>query len=337
MDMQRFEALPPPPGVFGSLRAGLDIVSSRVALILAPLLLNVLLWLGPRLSVDGLLKPFFTFMFDQARRGVSATDMELFVRNQTLLMERLQDYNLLSLLAKLMIFPIGVSSLSAQILPVQTPFGTQEVVDVSSAPGMLGLSFILILLGWAGGGLYYRLVSGAISGEKDAGIGPARAVIQTLILSVLWVIGLTVLFVPLFFILFLLALINPLLMNTAVLVIFFLSFWLIVPLFFTPHGIFIRGQNALISVLSSLRMVRLSLPTSGMFVLSIYILSRGLNYLWSVPSSGSWLMLVGFAGHAFITTTLLAASFVYYRDMNDWLQVIHERYQQANQSTVKRT
>jgi hypothetical protein len=38
--------------------------------------------------------------------------------------------------------------------------------------------------------------------------------------------------------------------------------------------------------------------------------------------------LVGIGGHAFITTALLAASFVFYRDMNVWLQKVFEELQQ---------
>jgi hypothetical protein len=67
-----------------------------------------------------------------------------------------------------------------------------------------------------------------------------------------------------------------------------------------------------------------------MFVLSVFLLSRGLSYLWLIPGGDSWMMLVGILGHAFISTTLLAASFVYYRDMNDWLQNVYERFQQMN-------
>jgi hypothetical protein len=59
------------------------------------------------------------------------------------------------------------------------------------------------------------------------------------------------------------------------------------------------------------------------------ILSQGLTYLWSVPPSDSWMTLVGIAGHAFITTAVLAASFVYYRDMNVWLQTVFEKWQKA--------
>jgi len=123
-------------------------------------------------------------------------------------------------------------------------------------------------------------------------------------------------------------LISPLLGNIVVFIILFLSFWLIVPLFFTPHGIFVRGHNAIRSIHSSLQMTRFSLPTSALFVVSVFLLSRGLDLLWSAPDNNSWLALVGFAGHAFITTVLLAASFVYYRDMTDWLRTVYERFQQ---------
>jgi hypothetical protein len=75
-------------------------------------------------------------------------------------------------------------------------------------------------------------------------------------------------------------------------------------------------------------MARFTLPTSGMFVLCVFLLSIGLNYLWDVPPDDSWMKLVGIGGHAFITTALLAASFVYYRDMNVWLQTVFERLQQ---------
>jgi hypothetical protein len=45
-----------------------------------------------------------------------------------------------------------------------------------------------------------------------------------------------------------------------------------------------------------------------------------LDTLWRVPDEKSWLSLVGVAGHAFISTSLLAASFIYYRDTSRWVQ-----------------
>lgn len=329
MNVQKLETLPPPPGVFGSLRAGFDIVSSHVVLILVPLALDVLLWLGPRLDVGGLLNPFFKFMFQLALRNIPASDVSQYIEMQNSILDMLQKFNLFSLLTKIRIFPIGISSLSAQVLPIETPLGTQSVVQVSSLPGFLGLSFLLVLIGWIGGGLYYRLVSGTGLGGNGVGISSMRAIVQTLLLSAIWGVCVIVLFVPLMIVLSLFSMISPLLASGLFMLFIFL---LAVPFFFTPHGIFVRNQNALFSMFTSFRMARFTLPTSGMFVLSVFLLHQGLNELWKVPSQNSWLMLVGLAGHAFITTALLSASFVYYREMNDWLQNVYERIQQAGQS-----
>ncbi|HZM20525.1 MAG TPA: hypothetical protein VFC02_02210 [Anaerolineales bacterium] len=330
MDTQKLESLPPPPGVMGSLRAGFDAVAGHVWLITVPLALDVVLWLGPRLSVDGLLRPFVRYVFLQARRGVAASEMDQFLKAQTIFLDGLQSFNLFSLVSKFRTFPIGISSLLAQTMPaVGTPFGEQSVVQISSLPLLVGLVFVLTAMGWMGGGLYFRWVSGTTLGEEETGISSLRAIIQTLILSVCWFIGLMMVLLPLMFVLTLLALINPILANGAIFLILLLAFWLVVPLFFMPHGIFARRQNAFLSALTSLRMARFTFPTSGMFILSVVILSQGMNYLWSVPSNDSWMTLVGIAGHAFITTAVLAASFVYYRDMNVWLQTVFEQWQKA--------
>jgi hypothetical protein len=221
---------------------------------------------------------------------------------------------------------------------VKTPLGVQNVVQVSSVPGLMGLMFLLVLLGWIAGGLYFRWVSGTALGnsKREDEIGFGWVILQTVILSVLWFIGLLMLIIPVMIVLTLLTLLSPALASGAFFVMLILSFWLIVPLFFTPHGIFVRKQNAFYSIFTSLRMARFTLPTSGLFVLSVILLTTGLNYLWSVPPDDSWMLLVGIAGHAFITTALLAASFVYYRDMNAWLQTIFEQLQQKQTSPVQR-
>ncbi|GAB4463159.1 MAG: hypothetical protein Kow0070_23240 [Anaerolineales bacterium] len=332
MDVQKLEALPPPPGVLGSLRAGFDVVANRVALILLPLGLDLFLWLGPRLNVSELFAPYVRLVFEQARLGMAEADLERFAQYQSLVMDTLRDFNLLSLLSKLQFFPIGISSLSAQTLPAGTPFGAPLVIVIPSFWVALGLMAALIPLGWVGGGVYFRQVAGSVLRAEEAGLSVANAVVQSVLLSVIWTIGLFILFVPLTFVLGLLALISPSLANIVLLVLMIFSFWLIVPLFFTPHGIFVRRQNAFLSIYSSLWMSRFSFPTSGLFVLSAFLLSRGLDLLWSAPKSDQWLALVGFAGHAFITTVLLAASFIYYRDMTDWLRNTYERFRRLGQT-----
>jgi len=140
MNVQKIESLPPPPGVIGALKAGFDAVSNHIGLILLPVALDIFLWLGPRLSIGGLVNPFFKLMFDEARTSVtSPTDLKRFTDFQSGFSEVLERFNLLSLLGRLQTFPIGISSLLAQTMPVKTPLGLQAVVQVSSLPGLIGL------------------------------------------------------------------------------------------------------------------------------------------------------------------------------------------------------
>lgn len=331
MYAQKLETLPPPPGVIGSLKAGFDVVSNHVALILLPLIVDLALWLGPRLSVSEVLSPFYRSVFAQIQRGLaSQQDVQQLVAIQELLNEGLQRFNLFSLISRLQTFPIGISSLLAKTMPVETPLGVQDITQVGSPLSLIGTLFLIVLVGWVIGGLYFRWVSGKALGARGAAIGISQAIFQTLLLSVAWFIFLMVLSIPLMLLLTVLTFINPMLASIALFGLVLVSFWLIVPIFFIPHGIFVRRQNAFSSIFSSFRMARFTLPTSAMFVFTTFILSTGLNYLWSVPDGDSWMALIGIAGHAFIATALLAASFVYYHDMTSWLQIVIEKLQQKN-------
>jgi hypothetical protein len=275
------------------------------------------------------LGPFYTLLFEQAKRGMATPeDVKRLAAFQDLFSEGLKRFNLFSLITRLQTFPVGVSSLVARTMPVDSPMGREAVIQIPSLLPVLGTMFLLIVAGWIMGGLYFGWVSNIVLAGNEAKINPLYAVLQTLVLSMLWFLALVILSIPVTLLLTVLTFISPVLASGALFVMLLLSFWLIVPLFFTPHGIFVRGQNAFHSIFTSFKMARFTLPTSGMFVFSSFILSTGLNYLWSVPKSNSWMTLVGIGGHAFIVTALLAASFVYYRDMNIWLQKVFDELQQ---------
>jgi hypothetical protein len=72
-------------------------------------------------------------------------------------------------------------------------------------------------------------------------------------------------------------------------------------------------------------MIRFTLPTTSLFLLMVLLLSAGLDLLWRVPPDTSWLALIGVLGHAFVTTGLLAASFIYYHEAVEWLQKVFEQ------------
>jgi len=323
MEAPKLEALPPPPGVIGSLKAGFDAVSTHLTAILLPLGLDLLLWLGPRLSV----KEYYQSILPQVTEswqalGFSAAQIQSAVDGYKAQVGQLDSLNLLALLRT---FPIGITSLLSGPAPALTPWGQPQVLQIGPLQNIFFLFIVVVLLGWIGGAIYFRWVASLV--VPDGFSIQGRALWQSLGLSILAAGALLVIGLPIFLIVYVLNVISPVIGQGVLLFLGFLSMWLVVPLFFAGHGIFMRSQNALASILSGVRMARFSLPNSSLFVLSVLFISIGLNYVWNIPEPDSWMLLVGIIGHAFITTALLAASFIYYRDMTTWLQTVFERLQ----------
>ena len=312
------QTLPPPPGIIGSLKAGFDAIAGHITAIIFPLALDLLLWLGPHLSMNQLIQPvlaeFKSFASDS---GISASD----IKNATdMYTQFFQQFNLLGILRT---FPIGIPSLMSGEMPLNSPLGAPAIWQVKSLGQLLGLFFLLTICGWIFGGLYFRWIALLIVPETST--ATIRAVTQTILYSFLWFLLAWIIGVPIGLLLYILFAINSLLGEGALLVLGFLSMWLIVPIFFSSFGIYLRGQNVFTSFLSSFQLTRFALPTSSLFVLTMFLIGAGLNFLWTIPANNSWLALVGILGHAFIMTALLASSFVYYRDTTAWLQTVFEK------------
>jgi hypothetical protein len=221
--------------------------------------------------------------------------------------------------------PIGISSLFFPQAASRTPLGDSAILQVN-ALSLFGWIFLLTLIGWIGGGLYFRSVAWLATANKDdQPMRVSRAIVQTILISIFWGVLAMAIGVPIFLILALVLQFSPFIANLLVLFISLASMWVIVPLFFWPHGVFVKKQNVITSIISSVQMARFTLPTSSMFVLAVFLLSFGLNFLWSIPPENSWMTIVGILGHSFVTTALLAGSFIYYRDMNIWLQSVIEK------------
>ena len=317
MEISKVENLPPPPGVISSIKAGFDTIATHINAILLPLLLNLFLWLGPRLRMNAL---FDSIKADAVQiwksGGVSAEDIQ---RVMTWYNDTIPNVNLFWLLHTV---PIGISSLFFPQAASSTPLGNPATLQVS-ALNLFGWMFWLTLIGWIGGGLYFRSVAWiATANKNEQRLSVSRAITQTMLISILWGLLLMVIGMPVFLIFALVIQLSPILANLLVIVISLVSMWVIVPLFFWPHGVFIRNQNVITSIVSSFQMTRFTLPTSSMFVLAAFLLSFGLNFLWSIPPKDSWMTFIGILGHSFVATALLASSFIYYRDMNIWLQTV---------------
>jgi hypothetical protein len=303
--------LPPqPPGAVNALVNGFNVVANNVGVILFPVLFDTLLWLGPRLKVATLFEPMIQ---DVMRMQATVKDFPV---TPQMLSDFWNGFNLFSVLRT---FPLGIFSLMSANLSEISPLGTRLDWNVSGFLLALFLLLLLTLLGWLGGSFYYYAVSrAALKPEKGANL--LFAVFNSLLLSGTWALVGLIVSLPAVFVLGLLLLINQTMAWIVNLLVVLFIVWMALPVFFSLHGIFIRTQNAFISIWQSFRMVRYGLPSLGWFAMLAIIISQGLDMLWRIPPTDSWMALVGILGHAFVSTSLLAASFIYYRDMQTWVE-----------------
>ena len=321
---------PPPPRLIPTLLSGFDAVATHILVIVFPVAFDVFLWLGPHLRLKQLLQPMINQMpslFTPAL-GISQADLNTVQGAWT---DFASQFNLFSLLRT---YPIGVSSLLSLKLNTQTPLGSPFYLEANSAAILFGWWLLLAVAGWLLGGLYYRWVSGISLRQPLQPLGASLK--QTVFLSIIWMGLLIVIGIPILILFTVITLISTTLGQIALFLFALVALWLVMPIFFSAHGIFTLQQDAFHAILNSLRMVRFTLPNTGLFLMTFVLISQGLDFLWRTPSASSWLTLVGIAGHAFISTSLLAASFIYYRDINVWLKVIFEQLktQQATSARV---
>lgn len=308
MESRNPELLPPPPGAVNALVNGFNAVANNVGVILLPALLDVFLWLGPQLKAKALVAPVLEL----------ARQMPPTAETQTMTNALIEFANGFNLFAILRTYPVGIFSLMTTNLSIQTPLGNRLQLDTST----WFISFLLVLAltfaGWLGGSTYYRVVAGIVFKEKSPGI--FRSMFQSVLLSGLWMGFFVIANLPILIIIGILGLFNSVI-RTIILVLLSIPFsWFLIGVFYSAHGIFSNTQNAFRSVWNSFRMVRYSLPNVGWFSMLVIVLSQGMDMLWHIPPANSWMTLVGILGHAFISTSLLAASFFYYRDINLWIE-----------------
>ncbi len=333
MNTQNLHAVPVPPSLTKSLMAGFDTVSNHVGLILFSISLDLLLWFGPRLRLSGLIQSFLDRAMVLPEMGSSDLNETLQISRQFWLLFA-EQFNLLSILRTL---PVGIPSLMVSRSPFEVPFGMPMVFEVSSLRVAFFVSILFVLVGLLIGTLYFSVVSqAAVSGKilwRQAVQRWPWASVQVLLLTIFGFFLLMATILP--FSCFLSILLLSGLGFERFSFFFILIFsgillWWLLPLFFSPHGIFVNQRVMWTSVRDSIRLTRQTLPTTGFLVLVFVVIGVGLDLLWKVPPESSWLAIVGVIGHAFVATSLLATSFIYYHDADQW---VHEVSQQAKLSS----
>ena len=333
MDTSETQAIPVPPNLIRALMAGFDCITNHLVLILFPIVLDLFLWLGPHLSLRPLIKLLIQWTtIPNAGIGDAATLMRASQEAWLVMADR---FNLFGVLRT---FPVGIPSLIVSRAPLQTPLGASLTWEISSFGVAIALWIGLSIVGTVAGAFYFILVSqAAVLSQVRWLLALKRwpwVTAQVLLMALGWLaIGLGV-SLPFSCLLTLLLMAGINIGQVAFLIFGVMAAWLILPLAFTPHGIFVSDKNVWISLRESVRLTRHTFSSTMLLFLSVMVLSECLNVLWRTPPENSWLILIGLAGHAFVVTGLLAATFVYYQDASRWIQRLTQQAKLASTRNI---
>ncbi len=309
------EETPRPLGVIGCLTAGFEIVGRHLWLIALPVLLDLFLWLGPRLSVSPLVEWFITFLTMQPPPDPTTARQ---VTQAVQLLEQFgEQFNLLSLFGALPL--LNVPSLLAGHAPgPSSPLGTTHELGVTGVLALIGWGIVLLPLGLSLGFLYLNSVAHRVRAMGSTSTLPHSPGAWKLVRVFLFATGLLatgMVLVPLWALLVGTTLtISP---PLGLLVWAFslgLGIHAALHLLFVIHGVVLGGRGLLRAIWESIVLMHTQFPSVvGLVVLTV-VIQGGLSYVWSLPSADSWSLLVGILGNGCIGTGLTAATFVFYQE-----------------------
>lgn len=300
--------------VIDSLSAGYRFLGRRVELILIPVLLDLWLWLGPRLSIEPLMQEFARYY----ERTVGAQEMPVMAAEMSpqMLVEASRGSNLMDALVSSSM--LHVPSLLAAL----GPLSGNVVYEIHSPLAAAGLFTGLSLLGLLIGVLYMNLLARLLplgSGAKPSTVGDLmRLVLRHWLMVMLFIVLMTLLLfaaaMPVVMGSVLLSFVSPAL--SSVLVFVFLGTVLVVLfyLYFVTAAIVLDDLPLHRAVAQSFAVVRGNFLATLLFIVLTTVISVGIalimRQLTQLSSIG---VAIAILVNAYIGSGLVLALFVFYR------------------------
>ena len=342
------ETVAPRLSVIDSLSAGLSQTIRRPWLMLIPLLVDLSLWLAPRLSLAPFLRnaveAYRSLLLAAATPDQFATLQPVLESLQKWVQEISAHANLaegltggwlgapsvvavgqitrMTFISDMVLAPLG---LSVQLPDMATFPWHAAPVEISTVGGVVLAAAGFWLIGQVVTAVYMHLAGRAWRADAAAGgSDPSEQPRPSLLLLVLRLalfslaIGLvmSVLLVPLFlgWLMVVVAGNSPL---SFLAVIFsgmalWLMLWFFLALFFANEAIVLEGQPVIRSILRSLRLVQRRFAETLSLVALINLLLYGFRVVWDLIGVTPVGAAVAIAGNAFLTTGMLLATFAFF-------------------------
>jgi hypothetical protein len=308
---------PPALGVIDAVSAGLDAVLRHPWLLLIPLVLDLFLWIGPRVQAPVLYRVFEPTLRQMLTEMPSAEGRLAVQELSKLLNAFFTQYNLFSWLS---VGLVGVPVVNAGIdstLQLVTG-GLPLMWQIMDLNGYVLLMFVFTGIGLLISALFWALLSGYVRGDQfhtARWLKDSLTLWKRLVLLFFLIIAAALLAIfPMSMIMLAVGAFSPGLASLVPALMMAAGLWVVFMCVFTPHGIALHRLPLGRAVNTSILIVRANfVPTAGLVAVMVAI-SIGMNVIWGALAADSWLRLVAMIGNAVIGAGLIVASLLFYRN-----------------------
>ena len=302
---------PNQPKIFTAFKSGFETVSTHLYLILFPIVLDLFLLFGVRITVVNPMQDVIQrFVLPSSATTDVVASWELF---KTQLIEFFRYFSLTSFLRS---FPVGIPSLFSSVAFERNPLGVNQFINLDQWGSAFLVALGFSLLGLFAAYVLYRLIANVISRQPMQSVPfiDSHSLLAWILIPILTIAFSLVLLFPAVLLVSLIGAIFPAFTSIGY---FFLTLGLIsliMPILFTPHLIMVENLPFRQAILASFRTVRLTNAKSSTFLFLAIVVNYLANMLWLIPQDNSWMLLISILGHALISMITLVASFHYILD-----------------------
>lgn len=297
-------------GIIDSVSDGYVTVNRRFEILLIPVILDLYLWLGPKLSVAGLIRQVANGLATPPELG--AEYQGAIQEAQAVLVEAGEGFNLFSVVVPSF---LGVPGL---IVGGEADLVSRQVVEIQSGWLLVAIVIALLLLGTLLGAIFLSMLASQVRHEERLSADlPSR--IRKLWLrlvslgAVLFALAVVVA-VPGSLLLGVAMLIHPALGSMLLGMAWIVVFWFAIYLIFLIQSLVINEVGLRKAIYISISVLRRNLwPALGM-ILVVQLVGMGMPIVWRYLTQYTWGTPLGILGNAYIGSGLAAALLIFYRD-----------------------
>lgn len=303
-------------GVIDCLSAGYRYLGWRLELILIPIVLDLLLWLGPRLNVAPLFNQFAASYRDLASaEGVTPEIGEMVGQLSDSIRQMGEGSNLLNgLVSGTLLHVPGLPVVAANWLPHYT-------IDVTTVGEAAIWWLVFSLLGLLLGVIYLTLLArrlpiGGAAGATGGHVAVTvlRHWLQVIGFVIIVALALLIIYLPISFIVGLMMLVSPAMGSAAAAFAGALTLVVFFYLYFVTAALIMDNVPLSVAIMRSIRLVRENFWATLGFLLLSNLIGLGIALLLvQLANVGMWAGFVAIVINAYIGTGISMALLVFYR------------------------